>query len=342
MLAAMTRPTLTNTLRRAAAAFSATDYELARDAAATAVAIAPDSVPAHHYLAASLAALGQVRAADRAFHEGLSLAPADGEILLGLCDLLTGELATEAAALEEALGLAITGRKVAEEREDPSLELEFILAQVRSLISLGRSEEALTELSRVEHSRVERHCDFFLQRGIAHFESGALTAAHQDFDSALEIENEEPLAFWYQGLIAELQGELKQAQQLLERARRLDDETFPVPVMMSESTFNKALDRAASGLEASIRVRLSNVEVELCSLPPLALLGQVSPLASFYAKRGVAGQADRIMIFRRNLERQSRNAEALNRKLSLALRQGLARLKLHRSDAPLIPLFAKA
>ncbi|MDF1562069.1 MAG: tetratricopeptide repeat protein [Deltaproteobacteria bacterium] len=333
----MSRPTLRNTLRMAASAYAEQDFERARDAAATAVALSPDSVPAHHYLAASLAALGQPRAADRAFHEGLTLAPGDPELLLGLCDLLTGELSTDAPALEEALALGELGGTLAARKEDEGLTLEFALTCARALTSLGRPAEAVVRLAGFD---AEENTDLHLQRGMAHFELGALEAAAECFDLALALEPDEALAHWYLGLIAEHLGESDEALRHAERARRLDPETFPTPFLSTTRTFEGAVERAIEQLAPAWKSRIRRFEIVVEALPPRGRLGPLSPLALWDLRE--TGEGQTIALFRRNLERGSGSLEALVKNLQRTLRRAIAKSGRPRHTPSPIQLYPAA
>ncbi len=330
----MSRPTLKTTLRLAARAYADEDYERARDAAATAIALDPESVPAHHYLAASLAALGQTRAADRVYHEGLALAPSDADLILGLCDLLTGELGRDAPALEEALALGELGARLAIARGDETQALEFHLVCARALTSLGRPADTLDILARYPEVQ---STDLHLQRGMACFELGHFEPATLHFEAALTLEADEALAHFYLGLVADHLGDPTRAAYHQALAERLDPDTFPPPYPAAERTFERALARARRALSPTHRARLEGMPIRLERLPPRERLGPISPLALWAHEPLPGGRG--LVLYRRNLERQVRDFDGLAGLIERCLRAALS--DEGRSDeAETIPLFS--
>lgn len=322
----MGRPTLPGTLNRAATAFRDRDFEHARDEAATAVSLDPHSLEAHHFLAASLLALGEAAAADRAFHEALTCAPADSNLLLSMCDLLIDRLGTDPDALDEAVELADCGAQIALDVSQRDVAGDFLLLQARALVMLGRAAEAVPRLHDAEEllgGAIEPR----LQRGIALFELLRLDEASEVLEQAVAEEADEPLGHWYLGLIHERAGRAKESVRALERARRLDPEEYPPPVLLAADAFVEAVHQAMARLPTTLRTYLSEVPVEVEPFPAdehlLAQTPALSPTV-LGLLRGVAPDERArfpaaLTLYQRNLERHCRSRAELLQQIEITV-----------------------
>ncbi len=312
----MAAPTLEEALDRAARAYDAGDFAACRDAASVAVSLDPESVEGLHFLAAALAALGEMDQADRAYHEALTLAPDDPELLLGATDLLVQDFDDDPDALHEAIELAARGAAIAREDDDAPLAGELVLLEARAFIALGRARTALHRLDDAARLLGDDP-EVSLQRGIAFFEVRRLDEARAALRAVVDAVPEEALGHWYLGLVAERAGDLDASVKHLETARRLDPDAFPSPVTLSHEAFDQAVEEALGRLPDAVRRWMENVAVLVEDVPtdddldgedpPLSptLLGvfRGAPLKDKASGNPWDSFPSSIVLYQRNLER---------------------------------------
>src|SRR5262249_25653951 len=132
----------------AADAFDAGNYQKALSCAESAIVAAPRAVPALHYRAAALAALGRTDESRTAYARALAVDPGDPETLWGAADLYISRLGRDREALETGLEYAQRGARYAlkSPHKDRDLAGRLHLLAGMALNDLGRSKQALQSL----------------------------------------------------------------------------------------------------------------------------------------------------------------------------------------------------
>jgi len=308
-------------------ALEAGQPEEALSRAEEAIAADPRSVPALHYRAAALEALGLADEARAAYEGALRLGKDDPELLLGAARFLvespSGEEA-ERVDLEEGLARARRGRRLAARAGEEEMATELGLVEARALLDLGRAGEALQAISELERG-APQDPEVLLEKGLSLYELCRFEEARSALFAAERLAPEEPWVAHALGLVAERLGDAEEAKRRFARARRLSPDEFPRPASLSPSAFEQAVEDALAELPEGVRRYLSNVAVVVEDLPAeqdlLAADPPLSPgiLGLFRgAPYGQKASMDpwshfpsSIVLYQRNLERFARDRAEL-------------------------------
>ena len=133
-------------------------------------------------------------------------------------------------------------------------------------------------------------------------------------------------------LVAEIDGELREADRMLAEAARLDPEAFPVPPRLAPARFLAVVQAAAEDLPDAFRATLERVAVVIDPMPSRALsehppdiLGLYSgPPLGEYDSFGAPDAPPTIFLFQRNLERAAASADDLREEIRVTLYHELA------------------
>ena len=318
-------------LEALAEAFEAGHFEEARAAAEGLLAKRPKWVEALHYRAACDVELGRLEEAAATYGKALGLAPADAELLLGAADLCICHPGEDRETLEEGLDLCARGHKLAGRAQDSELRFEFLLLEGIALNQLGNCEGALTRLN-MALKLDPRSTEAGLERATALFELGRFDAARAAFARATG--GPDPAwAHHYLGLIAERQGDGREAARHFGSARSLAPDEFPAPVTLSEAEFDGAVEAAVARLPDNVKRYLDNATVSVEPLPSDDDLGASKPplspsiLGVFrgtpVGERSVTSAADHfpasIVLYQKNLERFARTRDELIEQIGITV-----------------------
>ncbi len=163
------------------------------------------------------------------------------------------------------------------------------------------------------------------------FELGHYEAAQRVLEHAVALDADSPHAVYHLALVKERLDEGDEAESLYARANALDPAHYPVPQQMAEEDFRKAVDEALQNLPLSIREYIDSVLVLVEDFPSLDLMRRenVSPqilgmflgVASTDADHSAqALDVDRVIIFKRNLEKVCRDRDELIEQIQITLR----------------------
>lgn len=310
-------------LDQAAAAFDRAEFEQALARAEEALAIAPQAPEALHFRAASLAELDRVDEARESYLSALRLAPDEPELLFGAAELLISRAGEEREDLTRGLELAARGKKLTKKRGDSELHLEFTLLEGIALNQLGEATAALQRLGEAL-ALAPDSVDALLERGLAYFELSRFAEARADLIKVTELSAEDAWAHHYLGLIAEREGDPKEAKRRFTRATELSGEDFPEPVLLSEEEFDRAVEDAVARLPPHVKQYLENTTIAVEPIPAAEdLIAEDPPLSPCIlgvfrgtpvGHRSVANAADHqtasIVLYQKNLERFARGNRA--------------------------------
>lgn len=166
---------------------------------------------------------------------------------------------------------------------------------------------------------------------------------------ALEADSRHPDALHAAALIEERGGRFDEADRKFARASTLDPERFPPPVRISREEFEKEVVAAGEMLPPQFRLHLAAIAVSVEDLPSAEILTEESPpldpellglfvgsaLDEVSFQGPVAVHPPRILLFKRNLERQVGNEEELREEIARTLHHELAHyLGFEEEDMP--------
>lgn len=163
------------------------------------------------------------------------------------------------------------------------------------------------------------------------FELGRFDEARRVLDQAAAMDPDSPHAVYHLALVAERQGDAEAAKAGFERANALDPAHYSLPVEMEHATFEEAVREALDNLPRSIREYTENVPILIEDWPSDELISResLSPqiLGLFQGvprtARGVTDQPedlDRVLIFKRNLEKVCLDREDLIDQIQITVR----------------------
>lgn len=154
------------------------------------------------------------------------------------------------------------------------------------------------------------------------FEMGRFEEARRQLERAVSIEPDAPHSIYYLGLVLERLGDAEEAARAFERAHTLDPEHYPLPAAITDDAFEKAAREAIDRLPRSIREEAERIPVQIEDFPSEDLIEgeDLSPqiLGIFIGVPRTEALAtdqprdlDRIILFKRNLEKACRDEEEL-------------------------------
>ncbi len=320
-------------MEEAAEAFERGDFQRSLERAEAAAAAEPRSVPARHYRAAALAELGRLEEARRSYEEALRIDDGDVDLLLGAADFYVNVLQDpepDRECLERGLDLARRGS--ARSRRDRELAAEFALLEGVALDQLGEPRRALSRIEAALDAMPD-DVDALLERGFALYELCRFDDARGQLHDVLRRAPDEAWAHHTLGLIAERQGDLREAEKRFARASKLAPEEFPKPVHLSPEAFDAAVEDALRSLPDPIRRYLANVAIAVEDLPadedllgsdpPLspAILGvfRGAPLGHKQSMDPWSHFPSSIVLYQKNLERFARDRKELVEQIGITL-----------------------
>jgi len=304
-----------------------------------ALRVHPDGAEAHNGRGEILWDDGRI---DEALIEFDRATTADGKFTaahLNRIELLIEELGEFATAVRLADELLSGTPQLP--RPDRVLQAEVYYLKSKALFYQDDLEGALFLVRRAAKAGGELglYCAF---EGQVLFELGQWTEARRVLERGVAIDPEAAHTVYHLGLVLERlddEGEegaapavgLENAAAAFARANSLEPQQFPLPVELDEAAFVRAVDEALANLPRSIRERISGVSVLVESFPTLELVRdeRISPqtLGLFMGVPRTEALAtdqpldlDRILLFKRNLEKICRDQEDLIDQIQITVR----------------------
>ncbi|HEU4382338.1 MAG TPA: metallopeptidase family protein [Anaeromyxobacteraceae bacterium] len=319
----------------AADAFEAGDVERALTRAEEALRLEPRSLAAAHYRAAALADLGRLEDAAEAYRRALEAAPDDLDLVVGAADFFVNRAQgrePDRELLERGLALARRGLQRARKVRAPEVAAELQLVEGVALSQLGDARAALARFEAVLRELPD-DVDAMLERGYALFELLKLDEARAQLEAVLRRAPDEAWAWHALGLVAERQGDRREAERRFARARKLSPEDFPRPVELPPQAFDAVVEEALAALPEPIRRYLANVAIAVEDIPadedlegsdpPLSpsILGlfRGAPLPHKASMDPWSHFPSSIVLYQRNLERFARERKELIEQIGITL-----------------------
>jgi predicted Zn-dependent protease with MMP-like domain/predicted Zn-dependent protease len=215
-------------------------------------------------------------------------------------------------------------------RLEAAIQAEIYYIKSKALFYLDDLEGALFLVRRAIKTAGEQPV-YRAFEGQVLFELGRFEEAKRVLDHGSMIDPDSAHVLYYLGLAFERADQPSEADEAFTRANALDPHHYPMPVGISDEEFNDAIREAFENLPRSIREYIEDVPVLVEDLPPLELVTgeSVSPqiLGIFMGvPRTVAettsqgSDVDRVILFKKNLERVSRDRDELVEQIQVTVR----------------------
>ena len=226
-------------------------------------------------------------------------------------------------------------------RPDRNLQAEVYYLKSKALFYQDDLEGALFLVRRAAKAggEVGLYCAF---EGQVLFELGQYGEARRVLERGVAIDPDSAHTVYHLGLVLERledEGEpatatgvgLESARQAFERANALDPQQFPMPFEIEDAAFARAVDLAIENLPRSIREQIDGVAVVVEDFPTLDLVRKerISPqtLGLFMGVPKTEAlmtdqplDLDRILLFKRNLEKICQDEEDLIDQIQVTVR----------------------
>ena len=324
-------------------AFDAREYERALSCAAQAAALAPNDVLAHTERANALAQLNRNDEAVLAYARALAIDPDSLDALAGAAHFYIVLMPSSREMDELGSAYAERGFELATSQKDDPFALSFARLSAMGFNDTGLPPDALDRADGVL-LKEKNDPEALYERAVALFELCRFVDAKAAFTRLLSDPERAAWAHHHLGLLLEREGKEKEAEQHFGKARALDLESFPDPVLLSKTEFQAELDKAIAALPDDMRKDLKGVPVEMEDLPAAAdltsgdpplspnILGlfRGSPLGEACEPEPDAQPGDpcrSIALYRKNLARAVKTREELVEQISVTLLHEVGHLR---------------
>lgn len=311
---------------QAEAALENAQPEAARDLMEEALALSPRFGPALLLKIEALFALGEVDDALAAADDCAQLVADDPRALVRLADLLILGNGEDPEVVRTALSHLAQAQRASLRLTDPLLHSDLERSRGQALLALDDLPGAAQALERArELAGDAADDDLLVELAMIWFETLRFSEAAALLKSVLNRDPEHADAVHYLGLLAERQGDQRQAQELFERAREIDPESYPEPVSVTDVELQEAITRAKAALPPRVGEFLDAARIAVEPLPPLELLKgppALSPLATAITREpsgSPAAQPGTIHLYRQNLVRYCADRDELDDEIAATL-----------------------
>lgn len=257
-------------------AFDARQYERALSCAAQAAALAPGDVLAHTERANALAQLVRNEEAALAYARALAIDPDSLDALAGAAHFYIVLMPSSRELDELGSAYADRGFELATAQHDEPFSLSFARLSAMGFNDTGQPHDALDRADWVL-AREKNDPEALYERAVALFELCRFVEARAAFNRLTSDPERAAWAHHHLGLLLEREGKDKEAEVHFGKARALDVESFPEPVLLTRAEFRAELDKAIARLPDDMRKDLKGVPVEMEDLPALADLTSGDP-----------------------------------------------------------------
>lgn len=224
--------------------------------------------------------------------------------------------------------------------------LHFLAGQ--ALLEMDHPDEAAEDFRKAVDLDPE-DAEFRSSLAYALFKACRFAEAAPEASKALDADAGLPDALHVAALLEERQGKLAEADRKFRAASEADPERYPAPVRMPREAFEREVVAAGEMLPEEFRKHLAEVPVTVDDVPSEEVLTQDAPpldpellglfVGSALDERRfdgpLAAEPPRILLFRRNLERQVESEEELREEIARTLHHELAHyLGFEEEDMP--------
>ena len=168
------------------------------------------------------------------------------------------------------------------------------------------------------------------------FEMGRFAQSRRSLERSLILDPDSGHTGYHMALVLEQLGEFEESERLFARAANLAPDLYPLPVRIEESEFEAAASTALRGLPADLRRYIRNCPILIEALPSQDLVSseQVSPQvlglfqgvpvteagASPSGGSATRTDMDRILLFKRNLEKVAQDRRSLVEQIQITVK----------------------
>jgi predicted Zn-dependent protease with MMP-like domain/Flp pilus assembly protein TadD len=288
----------------------------------------PDGAEAHNGRGEILWDEGKV---DEALAEFELAAKADPKFVaahLNRAELLVEEFGAYEEAIEHCDRMLAGGPDLA--RLDRATEAEVYYLKSKALFYQDDLDGALFLLRRALKTGGEQDV-YRAFEGQILFEMGRFAEARRQLERAVALNPDSAHAAYHLGLVLERLGEADAAGRMFDRAHALEPDHYGLPIVVDDETFERAAHAALENLPRSMREVVERVPVLIEDFPSEEVIEHhdVSPqiLGIFVGtprtEAPVTAQAqdvDRIVLFKKNLEKACRDRDELIEQIEVTVR----------------------
>ncbi|MBN1337398.1 MAG: metallopeptidase family protein [Deltaproteobacteria bacterium] len=178
------------------------------------------------------------------------------------------------------------------------------------------------------------HSDAWVSLGNLHLMFRQHEESRRAFNRALREDPDNPEAWFGRAMLRERRGDWDGADRDLARAARIDSESWPFPLPLTDEDLEGAVEEAVRSLHPSLREYIANVAILVDEVPSDEILSQYDPpiwpgelLGTFTGYSLMERSTEdpwsqlpsSIVLFRRNLQRFARNRETLVEELRITI-----------------------
>jgi len=185
-----------------------------------------------------------------------------------------------------------------------------------------RDLEAAADHLRAAREQDPADAEVVARLGHIYFRGGRIDEAEHLFQEALALRDDWGDTHYGLGLVAEQRRDYVAAERAFTTAHRFDPASFPLPVRLTDREFDHCLKEAVRELPPDLHASLDSVAIIVQDLPDEESMRAVEPpdpelLGLFtgptHAERlaAVGDMVPTIVLYRRNLERLSRDPDHL-------------------------------
>ena len=218
---------------------------------------------------------------------------------------------------------------------DDGTEAEVYYLKAKSLFYLDDLDGALFLLRRA----IQVGGEVSVYRGFEGqilFELGDFQAARRSLEKSDALELDTAHTLYHLALVAEHQGDYERAEELFARADALQGDFYPRPVRIKQADFERAAEEAFRSLPEHIRQYVGNCPILIADLPEPELvrgeslspqllgLFEGTPATDPGASPTLGSEprldTDRILLFKRNLEKVACSTEELVQQIQITVK----------------------
>jgi predicted Zn-dependent protease with MMP-like domain/Flp pilus assembly protein TadD len=246
---------------------------------------------------------------------------------LNRAELLVEEFGAHEDAIQHCDRLLAGGGELP--RLDRGIEAEVYYLKAKALFYQNDLPGALFLLRRAMKAGGEQDV-YRAFEGQLLFEQGRFEEARRQLERAVALNPDAAHAVYHLGLVLERLGDDDEARRMFERAHALDPELYSIPTVLDDESFERTAREALEDLPRSLRETAQRVPVLIEDMPSEELLDRLdqSPqilgifIGTPRTEAAVTDQPrdlDRIVIFKKNLEKACRDREELVEQIKITV-----------------------
>jgi predicted Zn-dependent protease with MMP-like domain len=270
---------------------------------------------------------GQVRRGPRRVRAGREADPKFVAAHLNRAELLVEEFGAHEEAIAHCDRLLAGGGELP--RLDRGTEAEVYYLKAKALFYQNDLDGALFLLRRAMKAGGEQDV-YRAFEGQLLFEQARFEDARKQLERAVALNPDAAHAVYHLGLVLERLGETEEAARMFERAHGLDPELYAMPVEIDDETFERTAREALEDLPRSLRETAQSIPVLIEDAPSEEMLTRLdfSPqilgifIGTPRTEAAVTDQPrdlDRIVIFKKNLEKACRDRDELLEQIKITV-----------------------